>query len=97
MDKIKHLIQRFSCHYSPFNELPWTKYFKTGHFSCKFINSRYLLDETIDDCNNNDEDVMSLEAADVLREWTEIWHQLYIDQDQSKFNQLKVSPYNFLF
>ena len=75
------------------NELLWTKYLKTGHF----INSRYLLDETIDDCNNNDEDVMSLEAADVLREWTEIWHQLYIDQDQSKFNQLKVLSYNFLF
>ena len=55
------------------------------------------MDETIDDCNNNDEDVMSLEAADVLREWTEIWHQLYIDQDQSKFNQLKVLSSNFLF
>ena len=52
---------------------------------------RYLSDDSNEDGINdiNDEDVMSLEAADVLREWTEIWHQLYISQDQSKFHQLK--------
>ena len=43
---------------------------------------RYLSDDSNEDGINdiNDEDVMSLEAADVLREWTEIWHQLYISQ-----------------
>ena len=109
LQTLRHSINKLSCQNNDhrslitvflsllFHELPWTKYLKIGHFSYKFIYSRYLLDETIDDCNNNDEDVMSLEAADVLREWTEIWHQLYIDQDQSKFNQLKVLSSNFLF
>lgn len=32
---------------------------------------------------------MGFEAANVLREWTEIWHELYLLRDQSKFNQLK--------
>ena len=32
---------------------------------------------------------MSLEAADVLREWSEVWHDLYLQRDQGKFNQLK--------
>ena len=39
--------------------------------------------------SNNKEDLISLEAAEVLREWTEIWHDLYLLRDQGKFNQLK--------
>ena len=35
------------------------------------------------------EDLMSLEAAEVLREWTELWHELFLYGDETKFNQLK--------
>jgi hypothetical protein len=35
------------------------------------------------------EDPVSLEAADVLREWSEIWRDLYVMRDHSKFGQLK--------
>ena len=34
---------------------------------------------------------MSLEAAEVLREWTELWHELFLYGDETKFNQLKNS------
>ena len=36
-----------------------------------------------------EEDLMSLEAAEVLREWTELWHELFLYGDETKFNQLK--------
>lgn len=32
---------------------------------------------------------MGFEAAQVLREWTELWHELYLLRDHAKFNQLK--------
>lgn len=47
------------------------------------------LETSVDDDKDAQEDAMGLEAATVLREWTEIWHELYLMRDQSKFNQLK--------
>ena len=35
------------------------------------------------------EDAISLEATEVIREWTEFWHELFLLRDHEKFNQLK--------
>ncbi len=38
---------------------------------------------------NNKGDLVVQEAADVLREWSEVWKSLYVMRDTTKFNQLK--------
>ena len=37
---------------------------------------------------SSDDTTMS-EVADVLQEWTEVWHELYLLRDHGKFTQLK--------
>ena len=35
------------------------------------------------------EDSILNEVASILQEWTEVWHELYLQRDHGKFSQLK--------
>lgn len=58
------------------------------NFRCLSMTSMSSEDEDVDEVPE-EEDLMSLEAAEVLREWTELWHELFLYGDETKFNQLK--------